>query len=350
MNKDYNIRLSDAITWLRFPLIFCIIMLHCYSVVKLPGNHETYFRAVFPFYLWLGETGVPGFFFISGYLFFLSKKNYSQKLKTRFYTLFTPYMMWNLILLLIYLTAFAVGYPQDINGKNMANYDWLDYFRLFWDRGSFDDGNFVPLLCPLWYVRNLLIMSIISPLVYYITKYLREFFLLALLLWWMTTYHNAFVSQTLMFFCTGAYFSIFKLNPLKLAYGYRWLVMILFAGLGLCDYLTHVAWTTPFNFQIHRFSLIANIPAFFLIADYFVARGFSNKWLANSAFIVFCVHYPIVVFLRKYCAHNYGYASDYFHIALYFACVATATAASIAFYYLLSKCFPKVKNVLSGNR
>ena len=350
MKNDYNSRLSEAITWLRFPFIFCIIMLHCYSVVKLPGSHETYFKAVFPFYLWLGETGVPGFFFISGYLFFLSKKNYSQKIKTRFYSLLTPYILWNLIILMFYLAAYAVGYPQNINGRNMADYDWQDYLRLFWDRGSFDDGNCVPLLCPLWYIRNLLILSIISPLIYYTTRYLRELFLLALLIWWMTTYHNAFIPQSLLFFCLGAYFSIFNLNPLKGVYNYSWFFMMLFAGLGLCDYLTHVAWSTPFNLQIHRLALIANLPAFFLIADYFVARGLSNKWLANAAFIVFCVHYPIVTFLRKYCAHNFGYASDYTHIVLYFVSVATATAASIIFYYILNKYFPKIKNILSGNR
>ena len=68
----YQQRTSDAITWLRFPLIFLIIMLHSYSVIRLSGNHETYFKIVYPFALWLGETGVPGFFFISGYLFFVN--------------------------------------------------------------------------------------------------------------------------------------------------------------------------------------------------------------------------------------------------------------------------------------
>ena len=77
-NKEYNKRLSEAITWLRFPLIFLIIMLHCYSVQRLEGNHENYFKVLYTFYNWLGETGVPGFFFISGFLFFLSKKTYSQ--------------------------------------------------------------------------------------------------------------------------------------------------------------------------------------------------------------------------------------------------------------------------------
>ena len=91
--------MSNTITWLRFPLIFLIILLHCYSVQRLEGSHETYFKAIYPFSLWLGETGVPGFFFISGYLFFLSKKSYSQKIQDRAYTLLIPYLLWNLTLL-----------------------------------------------------------------------------------------------------------------------------------------------------------------------------------------------------------------------------------------------------------
>ena len=64
---NYAQRMSAAISWLRFPLIFLIILLHCYSVVKLDGPRDTYFKAIYPFSLWFGETGVPGFFFISGY-------------------------------------------------------------------------------------------------------------------------------------------------------------------------------------------------------------------------------------------------------------------------------------------
>ena len=193
-------RLSRAITWLRFPLIFFIIMLHCYSVQRLEGNHDFYFKVIYPFSLWLGETGVPGFFFISGYLFYLSKKSYLQKIQSRINTLLVPYLLWNLLLLALYLIAYAFGYPQDINGKSIVNYGIIDYLRVFWDRGSYDNGNFTPLLCPLWYIRNLIILSVLSPLFFYLIRYAREVFLLITTIWWMMTYDNAFIPQTILFF------------------------------------------------------------------------------------------------------------------------------------------------------
>lgn len=356
MTQDKTYIISNAnylptiITWLRFPLIILIIMLHCYSVQRLNGEHELYFKVVYPFTLWLGETGVPCFFLISGYLFFLSKKSYLGKVHSRFHTLFIPYILWNLLILLLYLFAYILGYPQEINGKTIVDYSFFDYLRLFWDRGSYDSGNFVPLLCPLWYIRNLMIMSIISPLLYYIIKYIRVVFLIIVAVWWMTTPHNAFIPQTILFFSLGAYFAILDINPLEVADKKRWGGLTLFAAFAIGDILSHVYIGTPVNLQIHRLSLIFNIPALLLLGDWCVRHGYTNKWLPNAAFIVFCVHYPIVVALRKFCIAQYSSASDIVHILLYFSCVIISTVLSLSIYQILNKYFPKVKNILSGNR
>jgi len=350
--EDYNYvqRMSAAISWLRFPLILLIILLHCYSVVKLDGPRDTYFKAIYPLSLWLGETGVPGFFFISGYLFFLSKKTYIQKINSRIHTLLIPYLLWNAILLLLYLIAYAAGYPQNINYRSITEYGFIDYIRLFWDRGTFDNGNFVPLLCPFWYIRNLLIMSLLSPLLYYIIKYGRELFLLIVSAWWMMTYHNAFIPQTILFFSLGAYFSILSINPLEWITNHKKLILILFAIFAFSDIAIHTIYATPINLQVHRLALIFNIPALLLLADFCFKRGYSSKLLPNSAFIVFAIHYPIVVLLRKFCASQFATSSDLTHIVLYFICVIIATLISLLLYLILDKYFGKVKNILSGNR
>lgn len=349
-HPNYQQKMSRTITWLRFPLIFLIILLHCYSVQRLEGSHETYFKALYPFSLWLGETGVPGFFFISGFLFFLSKKSYSQKIQDRAYTLLIPYLLWNLLLLILYLITWAVGYSQDINGRSLAEYAFIDYLRLFWDRGSYDNGNFVPILCPLWYIRNLLIMSLLSPIIYYIIRFTREGFLIVVTVWWLMSYHNAFIPQTILFFSLGAYFSIFGFNPLKIAHNKKTAVLALFAIFAFGDIISHVIIATPVNLQIHRLSLIFNIPALLLLADWCTRQGYISSLWPNAAFIVFCVHYPIVVLLRKACISIFENASDSFHILLYFVCVIISTILSVGFYLILNRFFPKVKNILSGNR
>lgn len=350
IRNTFSQRMSAVISWLRFPLIFLIILLHCYSVVKLEGPRDAYSKAIYPFSLWLGETGVPGFFFISGYLFYLSKKTYIQKLNSRIHTLLVPYLLWNAILLFLYLIAYAAGYPQNINYRSIADYGLFDYIRLFWDRGTYDNGNFVPLLCPFWYIRNLLIMSLLSPLFYYIIRYGRELFLLIVSVWWMMTYHNAFIPQTILFFSLGAYYSILSINPLEWITNNKKMILTLFTIFALSDIAMHTIYGTAINLQAHRLALIFNIPVLLLIADFCIKRGYSSKSLPNTAFIVFAVHYPIVVLLRKFCLSQFATASDITHIILYFICVIIATIVSLLFYLILDKYFSNVKNILSGNR
>ena len=351
-NTIYKERLSAAITWLRFPLIFFIIMLHCYSVQRLEGEHETYFKVVYPFALWLGETGVPGFFFISGYLFFLSKKSYKQKINDRVYTLLLPYLLWNLLLLIFYLIAYALGHPLVIFKTNIADFNWTDYIRVFWDRGEFDHGNSAPILCPLWYIRNLLIMSFISPILYYIIKNARELFLIIVATWWMITNDNAFTPQTILFFCLGGYFSIFGINPLKMVMEKNVLFLTLTCVFAIADILVHVAIGSHLNLMIHRMALLFNIPALLLLADYMNRNKHHKmtKFFSKSAFIVFCIHYPIVLLLRKISITIFANATDVIHIPLYFLCIILTTIISLSFYYLLDKYCPRVKSILSGNR
>ena len=54
--------------------------------------------------LCLGEIGVPLFFTISGYLFFLnySKYDYYRKIKTRTKSLLVPYLIWNTFFICVY--------------------------------------------------------------------------------------------------------------------------------------------------------------------------------------------------------------------------------------------------------
>lgn len=351
-STKYEFRLSAAITWLRFPLILLIIMLHCYSVQRLAGDHETYFKILYPFSLWLGETGVPGFFFISGYLFFLSKKSYQQKLEDRIYTLLAPYLLWNLLLLFIYLIAYALGHPLVIFKTNIADYNWLDYLRVFWDRGEFDYGNSAPLLCPLWYIRNLLIMSVLSPILYYIIRYAREVFLIVVAVWWMIPNNNAFTPQTILFFCLGGYFSIFDVNPLKIVADKKGLFLTLTCIFAVADILVHVGFGTPFNLKIHRMSLLLNIPAVLLLADWMNQHGYNKttSYLSQAAFIIFCIHYPIVLILRKICLTIFADATDAIHIFLYFLCVILTTLLSLGFYRVIDKYLPRLKSILTGNR
>ena len=193
-------------------------------------------------------------------------------------------------------------------------------------------------------------MCVFSPVIYYIIKYLRELFLFVVAIWWLQIPHNAFIPQTILFFSLGSYFSVLEKNPMTVFLHLKKWYLVLFFVFAISDMMAHTICITPINLQIHRLALIFNIPAFFLLADYCCRHGNSSLYLSNAAFIVFSVHYPIVVLMRKICATKLGEMSDLLHIPLYFICAVIAAIISLLIYTCLDKYCPKLKNILSGNR
>lgn len=346
--------LSVAISWLRFPLILCVVMLHCYCTVPLPHpeEHNLYFSLVYPFGLWLGESGVPAFFFISGFLFYISQKSYQERIKSRVHTLLYPYLLWNSIFLMIYLVLFILGYPLDILGKNISDYGIIDYIRAYIDRGEYNEGNNGPILCTYWYVRNLFLLCLTSPIWYYLNKYLKGLFPLLLVIWWMSLHHNALLAESVLFFNLGACIAIHDINPLEFIARKRVLFLTFWAILSFADLFTHSVISFFGAFYIHRLSLIINIFAFLLLAD-MITRGEKtkvNSFLTGSVFWVFATHDHLAIALRRLCIHYFGHVSDITHFFLYWITVAVVVSFCLLSYAIMNRMFPKFVKFATGNR
>ncbi len=346
--------LSAAISWLRFPLILCVVLLHCYSTVPLPqtANHSLYFSLVYPFALWLGESGVPTFYFISGYLFYGSKKTYQERIHSRIHTLLYPYLLWNSIFLSIYLILYFFGYPLDILGKSISDYGVVDYIRAYIDRGEFSDGNNGPILCTYWYIRNLFLLCLLSPIWFFLNKHIKLLFLVLLTGWWMSQHHNALLMESILFFNLGAYFSIHHINPLELANKKRSIFLILWGSIALIDLLTHSIIPFEGALYIHRLSLIINIFAFLMFAD-IIIKGRTekvNSFLTGSVFWIFATHYHLAIILRRLCVYYWGDVSDIMHFILYWLTFVVVIALCLLSYAIMKRLFPKFILFATGNR
>lgn len=123
---------------------------------------------------------VPLFFIISGFLFFLNVDRfnsvvYRKKIKSRIVTLLIPYLLWNTAAGIIrFLKAKYLGYDGDgiyVNGE----FSLIGLLCGYWDT-----GNTYPMLVPLWFIRNLIIFQILSPIFYFIAR--NKYLTLAVLL------------------------------------------------------------------------------------------------------------------------------------------------------------------------
>ena len=348
-NTSYQ-KLSRSIETLRFPLILLIICLHCYtSTNAVTRGHDIYFRLIYPFSLWLGETGVPTFFFISGLLFFYSKKTYTQKIKSRFRTLLIPYLFFNGLILCVFLCSMFLGNPVIIVGKDLADYSLIDYIRAFWDRGVWDHGNGSPILCPLWYIRNLMVLAILSPIIYYIVKYTRLSFPVFFGLLWINAHDSAYTLQSLTLFSLGAYFPICDKNPIDIFEKYKAFFVCAFLFLAIMDFL-HLFVSIPFALPFHRLSLVTNTFIFIsFIGGYMYRHHLYSSFLSKSAFFVFCIHYPFATNMRPFFERISG-VNDIILVIAYFLSVICITMLCVFVYKLVKGVLPGFVSIITGNR
>ena len=111
------------------------------------------------------------FFLLSGMLFFNgieSVKGCFLKMKKRVRSLLVPYVIWNVIFIFWYIALQNLpGIDSFINSDivgSLTKNGLLDALRvLYWEPANF----------PLWFVRDLMIMVVLSPVLYYLIKYLK---------------------------------------------------------------------------------------------------------------------------------------------------------------------------------
>ena len=228
-----NLR-SQSLDLLRFPLAIVVVTVHMFSArVGLDGsqfNADAFpvFRDVCIFIrAFLAGISVPIYFFISGYVFFvnvdeLTTERYLQKLKNRIHTLLIPYVLWTsleIILMIVKQLPIFGGYltnadaELDLSLKGLLSCFWYYNGALMSIPGAVvETGNAYPLVFPLWFLRDLMVVVLFTPVLYWMIRRFRIWFLvfLGILLFlpsWMGLRFE-FLAKAFFFFSFGAYMSI----------------------------------------------------------------------------------------------------------------------------------------------
>lgn len=199
---------------LRFPLSLIVVGIHVFS---LTGSYHSGSESVSVvksvFDSFLAPLAVPCFFFISGYYFFKNFEKrwsvYLGKLNRRFHHLLIPYVIWNLLVLL------KIGF---IFGWDTARFTPETIINIFVDRNfsPFGDGkisdSLYPMNIPLWYIRDLMLCTILSPIIFSFVKRMRILILLFLCILFVSGcfFHGYFsqLTYSISLFSWGGYFSV----------------------------------------------------------------------------------------------------------------------------------------------
>lgn len=160
---------SKTLNAVKMLMILFVIFIHMNPTTERCGEVAMWWHSIV-------VVAVPVFFIISGYFFFYNVKEFNSfvyvtKLKKRGRTLLTPYLLWNL--LPVFMIVGGNLFSIIFRGKS---FDALcSFFYGLWDEGLWHiwwdkTSGTMPFDSPLWYVRDLIIVVCLSPIIYWLIK------------------------------------------------------------------------------------------------------------------------------------------------------------------------------------
>ena len=358
MPNNHNNQLSTVLDILRFPMIVLVLFMHVVPISANAIPHEFSWESLYLFTTEFvahnfGRIAVPIFFLISGYLFFLkAPKQYDSQFfadqwRKRISTLLVPYVLWNL---LKYAAIASKGYLMQKAGFS-SDGDWgyfqsLDLYHIFYS----------PLNEPLWYLRDLICMVIISPLFYLLLRYAKHLGMLLLTVWYLSALEigiSGFSLTAIFYFGLGAFYSICRRDMLKdftRLKVFPLIISVLIISIGTIwdnTGTTKEYWLRP--------ALILGVVGSFALADRLIQtqEGFKNLCLkmAGNVFFIYAVH---EIYIKNWLNGFFSRIPMMDHYAVkyvgYFIQPLILLAVSLLLNYLVKRYLPKVYAVLTGGR
>ncbi len=303
----------------------------------------------------MGHWRVPLLYIISGYLFFYNVPNSFTsiyiKIKKRIKTLFIPYIITCLLMTII-LTIIALIpiFSKYLNSTILHIYDnnlLLIIKSIFWNA-----GNGTPIAFHLWFLRDLMIIAIFTPLIYIALNRIKLIFIIFLYIL-AIIYPNTIISNSLLWFCIGAYLAIY---PIKISSKLNRLITVIAISLYILYSLVNL-----FIINIDEIIIIKSIMtiieviAIWSIYDYIVNKDYSlkdSKFLfvaCQYTFFIYLFHEPTINIFRKIIVaiigkNSMGYLTSY----LLSPWITIITLILIGSF--LKKYLTKIYYVCTGNR
>lgn len=332
---------SHSLNALKVIMILFVIFIHMNPTAERYGEAAMWWHSI-------NIVAVPVFFIISGYFFFyqtktFGKETYSKKLRKRIKTLLIPYLLWNLLPVL--LITGGNFYSILFRGKS---FDALREFYIgLWDEGLYHiwwdkTSGTMPFDSPLWYVRDLMIVCILSPIIYIGIKRLGWIFPIIICLLHLSgiwPQANGFSSTAFCFFTIGVTYALKDKLLIDLQASTKILLMTATIICYLAANLTH----TGFIQQL--FILLSAILWILLsvkIPDRLIQL--MNR-LTPAVFFIYAIHNTFVL------ANTSNILSKIMDEKACFWISPIATMIiCIIMYFCMKKLFPKTTQIICGGR
>lgn len=324
--KDRNdVSQYEVFRQLRFPMIVLVTFAHSYGKVEegfslLASEWNTYEFLKLLVSQTLVKVAVPVFFIMSGYLFFAniekwSLKVYKAKMLRRMKTLLIPYLIWN-FLMAVKLKTFSWNMFWNFWCPAGIQTDWFGHVQMMT----------APANMPLWFLRDLMVVSLFTPIIYILVRKLGYCLMAVLTVLYLSgicAFIPGLSAYAICFFSFGAFLSIRSMDMIEIfkrfewpAYGLSFIFAIsmlltfhisIFSSLMLCFRLTGVIAVFCLISRIlsstnRRLPKIVSNSSYFIYLSHFV---FFFSYIDTMFFILFgksttalSLHYLLIPLLK----------------------------------------------------
>lgn len=349
---------SKILTILKGLAILMVIMIHCDFRDRLPYDYsqslDLYGQCLTREVVF---NAVPLFFFVSGFLFFLNKGSIWDKWKKRIKTLLLPYLIWcTLYFLYLFFMQRVLGLESFFSGsgggklKLIRDFDFKDFFLMYW---NIRDGG--PILAPLWFLRNLIVLSLLAPVFKFLIERLGFIFWAFLLVNFLFLHYSftPLSDSNLFFFGSGIYLLTIKENFNLFTTIDNMSVWIISLINIILLILTMVFYSKDSSYYqlSHNMFMISNSVFIFKIVSLLVSKYEMKRMLAISgaSFFIYLAHEPWISYFQTF-FYKGVHAPEFVIAIMPWFFVALAVCYTYVGYLLLKNYLPSVLNVLTGAR
>lgn len=371
---------SISLDFLRFPLIIFVVIEHVFNNKSVLIDGHTYnvasinlFNDVMLFVeAFIRGVGVPTFFFISGYVFFYgidhySKELYKRKLKSRIRTLLIPYIIWNSLEILIGLLKVFVGNRGFSTYGSQLNFSLNNFLSCFWayngqlfttlvdNKEQIAYAGTDPINVPLWFLRDLMIVVIFTPLIYYILKKTKSLLIVLLgILWIIPNDMNldayGFV-RAFLFFSFGAYLCINKKDIIFKKKILTFLVILFYPMMGTLYILALKNGYYDWLHWLKSFSILGFLFFSYHLSTYLVRHGIkSSPFLSSASFFIYISHCLIFQRITKAIYIIIKPDQPFEYVSIYIISVCVTIVSLLIIYWIMNKYTQKFLAIITGRR
>lgn len=384
---------SKALDLLRFPLACVIVTIHVFAGASIVVRGISYsfsdYSLVTGMILFarsfLSGQSVPIYFFIAGYVFFLGinldMSTYERKMHNRFKSLLIPYIAWNIMAIIMallpYLPSFSAFFPGLV-GRS-PDYHIANILNMFWDARcgmftTFSDSSMsdeilpiYPADVPLWFVRDLMIVGVTTPLLNIILKRFGKLLPIALGIIWfclsgINLGHGTQLITAYFFFTLGAYLSFNKRDMITefkrmrkssfIIYPAVAALLFAYSYYGDCKEEVMSSGFIEWKSYVKNIAVLAGLPFAYNLAVLAIERWKieSSPTLASASFFIYAGHMIFYPFIEKLLIVIIKPASNLSSASVLILTVTICILALLGVYIAMRRFTPRVLGLFTGGR